>query len=487
MLIIYAPNNTTADPIAPNRQTYFPGALDYKKMLPIIGLGESTRVKTVVDNLKNTFIFLSKHCCLKQRGRRIPYVIALLLLWNTTAGAYQLLSLPEQPIQGDADQNIQTLLNEHWGRTPQNALASEKFYENLNSPPAVVSIAYAVNRLQQNKTNEAKLVAEQITKTFPNNLDGWMLKAWLNALEDNFENSLVSIRSLNQRLIATADLSVEIKSSIYSRLGRLIGYLEGPVAHRVNQNLLLTTTQFITNTAPQNHLKEFNSSRTEVQEKYTEIKKDQAQKKNEELAKVAQRDQKIEQILNRENESLSDSEQKLSEEIERVRQDANARISTLESQGSQIEQEQLATSIEIQQRENRLLYLYEQLAILNLGPVSQFWTYDPRVEIRSLEFQISQKRSDWNGYSFRLRSISDEISRLQFAAQQRTGSLTRDLKKLNGTRRRNLGKLARIASGPQIADGKKNAMKIRVTSLITYDEISEELYRQQILDQFPRD
>ena len=314
-----------------------------------------------------------------------------------------------------------------------------------------------------------------------------MLKAWLNALEDNFENSLVSIRSLNQRLIATADLSVEIKSSIYSRLGRLIGYLEGPVAHRVNQNLLLTTTQFITNTAPQNHLKEFNSSRTEVQEKYTEIKKDQAQKKNEELAKVAQRDQKIEQILNRENESLSDSEQKLSEEIERVRQDANARISTLEGQGSQIEQEQLATSIEIQQRENRLLYLYEQLAILNLGPVSQFWTYDPRVEIRSLEFQISQKRNDWNGYSFRLRSISDEISRLQFAAQQRTGSLTRDLKKLNGTRRRNLGKLARIASGPQIADGKKNAMKIRVTSLITYDEISEELYRQQILDQFPRD
>lgn len=486
MLIIYAPNNTIADPIAPNRQTYFPKSLDYKKMLPIIGLGELTRVKTVVDNLKNTFILLAKHRRLKRPGLQFLFVIALLLLWNTPAGAYQLLSLPEQPNQGATEQIIQTLLNEYWGRAPQNALASEKFYENLSSPPAIVSVAYTVNRLQQNKTNEAKLVAEKITEIFPRNLDGWMLKAWLNALEDNFETSLVAIRSLNQQLIATADLPAEVKTSIYSRLGRLIGYLEGPVAHRVNQNLLFTTTQFIINTAPQNHLREFNSSRTEVQEKYTEIKNNQAQKKTEELSKVAQRDQKIEQILNRENESLSDSEQQLSEEIERIRQDANARISTLESQGSQIEQEQIATSIEIQQREKRLLYLYEQLAILNLGPVSKFWTYDPRIEIRSIEFQISQKRSDWNGYSFRLRSISEEISRLQFATQQKTASITRELKKINGTRRRNLGKLARIASGPQIADGKKNAMKIRVTSLVTYDEISEELYRQQILDQFPR-
>ncbi|MDB4371268.1 hypothetical protein N9Z44_04125, partial [Mariniblastus sp.] len=65
-------------------------------------------------------------------------------------------------------------------RTPPNALASENFYKNLNSRPAIVSVAFAVNRLQQNKTNEAKLVAEKLTETFPKNLDGWMLKAWLN-------------------------------------------------------------------------------------------------------------------------------------------------------------------------------------------------------------------------------------------------------------------------------------------------------------------
>jgi hypothetical protein len=455
-------------------------------MHPIISSGKHTRVKLTVDYSTNTFTFLPTHSCLKQRRRQFLNVIALLLLWNATADAYQLLSLPEPPSQLTTTESIQSLLAEHWARTSSNALASQKFYENLNSRPAIVRVAYAVNRLQQNKTKEAKLVAEKITETFPGNLDGWMLKAWLNALEDNFDTSLVSIRSLNNHLTDSVDLPIEIKSSIYSRMGRLIGYMEGPVAHRVNQNLLHATTQSVINNAPRKHLKEFNSGRAQVLEKYTEIKNSQAQKKNEELAKVAERDQKIEQILNRENESLSDSEKKLSEEIERVRQDADARISTLESQGSEIEQERIAASFEIQKRQDRLQYLYEQLAILNLGPVSQLWAYDPRIEIRNIEFQISQRRSDWNGFSFRLRNISGEISRLQITAQQRTNLLTKELKKINGSRRRNLGKLARIASGPQIADGKKNAMKIRATSLITYDEISEELYRQEILNQFPR-
>ena len=128
---------------------------------------------------------------------------------------------------------------------------------------------------------------------------------------------------------------------------------------------------------------------------------------------------------------LVEIEKKLSEEIERVRQDADVRISTLESQGSEIEQERIAASFEIQKRQNRLQYLYEQLAILNLGPVSQLWAYDPRIEIRNIEFQISQRRSDWNGFSFRLRNISGEISRLQITAQQRTNLLTKELKKLS--------------------------------------------------------
>ena len=73
-------------------------------------------------------------------------------------------------------------------------------------------VAYAVNRLQQNKTKEARLVAEKITENFPSNLDGWMLKAWLDALEDNFETSLVSMRSLKNHLADTGNLPMEIKS-----------------------------------------------------------------------------------------------------------------------------------------------------------------------------------------------------------------------------------------------------------------------------------
>ncbi len=455
-------------------------------MLPIISSSKHTRAKISVNNRLTTFKLPREHCCLKQQGRQFLNVIALLFLWNSTADAFQLLSLPKQPSQSATTESVQYLLTERWARTSPNALASQAFYEDLNSRPAIVRVAYAVNRLQQNKTKEARVVAGKITENFPSNLDGWMLKSWLDTLEDNFDTALVSMRALNNHLIDTGDLPMEITSSIYSRMGRLIGYMEGPVAHRVNQNLLFTTIQSISNNAPPKRLKEFNLGRTQVLEKHTEIKNSQAQKKNEELEKVAERDKKVEQLLYLENKSLLDSEERLSEEIKRVRQDANARISILQSQLAEIEQEQNAASFEIQRRQNRLQYLYEQLAILNLKPAGQLWIYDPRIEIRNVEFQISQKRSDWNGCSFRLRNIHNEISRLQIASQQQTSLLTKELKKLNGSRRRNLGKLTRIASGPQIAVGKKNAMKIRATSLITYDEISEELYRQQILIQFPR-
>ena len=211
-----------------------------------------------LNSFKSTFRFVSRNRCVTRRGLRVFYVIALLILSNATADACQLLSPPEQPLTIHAEKSVQAFLNEYWNRSPQNALASETFYRDLKSPSAIVSVAYAVNRIQQNKTNEAKIVAEKITATFPENLDGWMLKSWLNALEDKFDTSLVSIQSLNRQLLANTDLSLESRSSIYSRLGRLIGYLEGPVAHRVNQNLLLTTTQNITRTTPPKNLKDFN-------------------------------------------------------------------------------------------------------------------------------------------------------------------------------------------------------------------------------------
>ena len=154
-----------------------------------------------LNSFKSTFRLVSRNRCVTRRGLRVFYVIALLILSNATAEACQLLSLPEQPLPIHAEKSVQAFLNEYWNRSPQNALASETFYRDLKSPSAIVSVAYAVNRIQQNKTNEAKIVAEKITATFPENLDGWMLKSWLNALEDKFDTfrpfpSLLSVQHI---------------------------------------------------------------------------------------------------------------------------------------------------------------------------------------------------------------------------------------------------------------------------------------------------
>ena len=65
---------------------------------------------------------------------------------------------------------------------------------------------------------------------------------------------------------------------------------------------------------------------------------------------------------------------------------------------------------------------------------------------------------------------------------QQVRDIDKELKKISATKRRNMNKLAKIAAGPEVADGKKQAMINRATALRTYDDLPLELYRQQLLE-----
>lgn len=395
----------------------------------------------------------------------------------------QLLSPPSDPLDAVASAPIRTLLTTQWERNRTNERASKRTFESANKNNSTLLLAYAINRLHQNRTREAKEIAERITAIFPENLDGWMLKIWLNTLEDNFDVALVNMRSFRQKIDKARNVSDATRIATHRRLGRLIGYLQGPVADRVNKDVLEGTILAITDGVAPDILKTFNDSREAVLKRHRDLLTTQADRTQVELAKVQAENELEKSSLVRQNQILEQLEGQLIPEKERIRREASQQIAELEQQGSSLQQQLNLVSSDIQTTQLNLQYLYADLVALTRPRGRQFVsTFGLRNEILNAEFELSSLRNEGAGLSNQWNGIGLQISQAQNNARHQLDEIQKEIKRTNGAKRRNLAKLAELARGPKLASGKRNSLKNRVTSLVTYDELSEELYRQQILD-----
>jgi hypothetical protein len=395
----------------------------------------------------------------------------------------QLLSPPSAPVDAVASAPINTLLTIQWERNLSNETQSKLTFERASKNNSTLLVAYAINRLHQNKTRESKMIAEQLTTSYPDNLDGWMLKTWFNTLEDNFDAALVDMRSLKQKIDKTKNLPDATKILIYKRLGRLVGYFQGPVADRVNRDMLDSTIVAIADGIGPDALKAFNENHDKTLQTYDNLLHTQANRTQAELDKVSAENEQERISLERQNQILEQTESQLIPERERIRSAASQQIAILEQQGSSIQQQRDAIWSEIQDAQVSLQFMYTDLiALSNRRNGYYVSTYPLRNQIRIAEYDIAVLRNNGDGLLNQLNSIQSQIAQIQNTARMELNQLDREIKRVNGEKRRNLGKLARIARGPEIAEGKKGSMKNRATSLVTYDELSEELYRQQILD-----
>ncbi len=409
---------------------------------------------------------------------------AFLTLVCDLSVAVQLLDPPANSIDAAASIPIRKLLTDDWKLGPANAAESKKTFASASPKTEMTLVAYALNRLQQNQTKEAKDIVEELTSSFPNNLDGWMLKTWIHTLEDKYDVALINMRSLKKQIDNTPDLKDSTKVQIYKRLGRLTGYMQGPVSSRVNSDILDGTIATIAHGIAPDVLNSFSEARDQVLKQYDDLLNTQADKTQLELDKVQAENEQEKLSLERQNELLEQSEAQLIPQKQKLEAEANQQVSNLQGQGSMAQQQMNQISSDIQATQLNLQYMYFDLdAILQQQQLGYaVSTYAIRNQIRNAENAIYNLRISGNQLSNQLGGLNSQIRQIQYSAGRQLRNLNSELKRISGAKRRNLGKLARIASGPVVADGKRSAMKIRATALRTYDELPLELYRQQILD-----
>ena len=137
----------------------------------------------------------------------------------------QILSPPVERIAPQASTPIRRLLNEDWERAPKIAVRAKTTFESATQFTDDLLVAYMFNRIRHNQTSEAKLAAQELTDRHADNLDGWMLKTWLNTLTDDFDLALINMRMFKKQIDAQKNLPEQTKQQIYGRLGRLLSLI----------------------------------------------------------------------------------------------------------------------------------------------------------------------------------------------------------------------------------------------------------------------
>lgn len=378
---------------------------------------------------------------------------------------------------------IKQMLVTHWPRELENKAAAKANFKSLSEPSSPITLAYALNRMQHNDNRAALAVVEMLTLRDRANLDAWLLAGYLNILIDNFDRGLIDLQTVKKRLNEDGFLAESQRIETYQWMGRLVGYLQGPVVGKLNPDTLTkTVAAIIKDTAPV-ELAAFHEQRELILQRYEDSVKTQNQKSQKELADQANKDAQLDATLTNQNQQLATTALQLQQQITQLQSEGSQRIADLTSQASPIESSLASLQTQISSVQFDLQLLYNDLfAAQNVPPGFRPNTWFLQDQIRNAEFTLFSLQGNANAAINQLSGLQAQVAQTRNSYNNQIALLQQQSRTVNGTLLRNQKKQLDIAGGPELADGKKQAITSRLTALSSYVELPVEAYRQQMLD-----
>lgn len=162
--------------------------------------------------------------------------------WLLASAPLLLISAAADADEAAARASIAKLLTVGWATTPQARVAADLQYDEVKEAAGSDSRALAASWLvlmQQRRYDEGLKRLDEYLATTPGDLQALRAKAWAQAVLKNYPAALVTADKLAQQLAADppdTDAERAAHNELISFLGRLLGYLGGPVAANVNQD-----------------------------------------------------------------------------------------------------------------------------------------------------------------------------------------------------------------------------------------------------------
>ena len=395
--------------------------------------------------------------------------------------------------QPDSSEIVKKLLVEHWDKNKANREVADSLLRKASADRGVL-LSYSLQRIQQNRKKDAVKSIESLTANYPNDIDGWMLKTWLDTVTDDFDRALLGMLSLKKAIDdPAAKVSAVERRQVLRRLGRMIGYFSGPVKSKVNEDVLDQAIVGVTDGLAADDLKLVNDQRDKVLAEFEKMTKNRDAKKTEVTVKAQAEANVKKQQLEQANKILDDQQNKITPEITRLEDLAQDRVTSLQSEIAPLENAGSRVNSRIANAENSLYFLQLEvfrLQALRTGDATQDFFIDQQVgfslnRLRILQFNLRQLYSERDRIFNQINGIGSQIAATQNRVGGQINNLSSEIANVNREKRKNIKQIGKISADPsRRAASKLGALDERAQAFSTYDSFPIELFRQKIMDRF---
>lgn len=411
----------------------------------------------------------------------ISWPLNLLLLFNVHAACRQEFIVPPK-IDVASVSVLRQLLIDYWQPSTVNQAQVAQLIDFSKPVSRELIWAYLANRLNASRTADARKVLEAAMLNDSKFLDGWLLKSHLDMVGRDYSSSLMSLRSA-KRALNDPNATASGRTMFYHRAGELIGYLQGPVAHRVDQNLLQSAVENILEGCSDEERNTFQAAVAQVQNQYQQIVGAAEGRLDDDLQKQANVDAALQVTLANQNQSLAQTEQTLRMRSQQLQTELAQQESQLTSQLSPLHSSINSLESQIRSLQWTLSFLYQDLAqAQNTQHVHPFTIRSIVDQIQRAELSLFSLQSSHQSAIAEYNTVQAQLQATRSNYQNQINETQRELKRVSGTVARNQSQLVRLAAGPEVAAGKREAEESRITSLSRYLKVSPDLMRQELLE-----
>ena len=408
---------------------------------------------------------------------------ALLTLVASIANG-QLIQAPTLPTEEGKLVNF--WLGDAWDKGIGNNDKSVQVFKAAAPKDSDVNLAYAVNRLQHNRSTEALAAVGSAKAADSKNLDAIVLSIWIKVLRDDFDVALIEMQSFADT-VQKSKFDRDKLDVAYRRMGRLLGYFNGPVAGQCNPDILARTTERL-NEGLDNRQKMILTNQSDtVMAKYEQLLKDLSQEVHDSIIKNEASNKASKIALEKQNNVLEAQTDQIQQRRDNLEQEGEQKISAVAQQLPALEAQLQNALLEIDAVRSQIQF---NRSALFFGQNN--FQGSPNLANNFNRFQLQQNYLVLNSLRANANTIANAIAVEQNKINQIRGAYNTELKRLNkdikksaNLQRRNSNKLVKIAAGPEPDAGKVKALNNRTSALSIYDPLPLEQYRADFLRQLP--
>lgn len=393
---------------------------------------------------------------------------------------------------------IAKLLDVGWKTTPSARAAADVQFDaiqrQVGATPLALEAALLV-LIQQRRYDVAARRADELLAKSPTDLTAQRAKVWIAVVLKNYSAAMLAADKLSRQLAEDpprADDEQAIHDELQSFLGRVYGFLGGPVADNVNQEERKASEREIAERITAARRATFEDARDGVIAKFLDLTGDKDDERQRVIDQAAAARDKTLKELESDKEAISGRLKELDARKSKLQSDLRDEVAEIAKDDQPLVQE-LARLDARAKSLNRDLFAYEaeigRLRTLLDNEMDPNLRFRYQMEIDRLALAASRLESDL----FSVRRLAEGVQgqraalvarqrRAQAAAADQAQRIDKEIGNLGKRDRVNDALEKRVNKAPSGTTSKTRALTAQATALSTYDQFPLEAARQRLLE-----